>query len=114
MDVAVGPQPHLDPAARGVPAGDVLARRRLASDGAELAPQHVDEVAVERRGDTATVVVRRHQPLRVLDETGAEQEVVTRVHGFAQPGQEEGALLLVEVADRAAEERDEPRPRIAW
>ena len=55
------------------------------------------------------VVVCGLERLAVLDQVGAEQEVVVRPEQVRDPGQEARALGRLEVADRAAEEGDHAR-----
>src|SRR5690606_33175194 len=104
-----GAQAHLDPLVGGVEEGDV--RERLDVEvRVELPVEHVQDVAVERRGDALGVVVGTLQAIDVLHEIGAEQEAVAGSHGRGQVGEELLALRGREVADGAAEEGDHPAP----
>ena len=75
--------------------------------GVELAVQHAQDIAVELGGDAGRVVVRGNEPIDVLHEVGAEQERVAGRKTARHLGEELGAFLGREVADRAAEERDD-------
>ena len=105
---APGTQAHLDPLVLRVEERHVLEQvgREV---GVELAVEHVQDVAVELGGHAVRVVVGRLQRVDVLDQVGAEQEVVA---GGEEPGeraQEAPAGAGREVADRAAEEGDHAR-----
>ena len=77
--------------------------------GVQLAVDHRQQVAVERRGDAGGVVVGGLEHGRVLDQVGAEQQPVLRAQqrGRASAGTPPRAGR--EVADRAAEEGDHAR-----
>ena len=74
----------------------------------QLAVEHPEHVAVELGGDAGRVVVGRDQASRVLDEVGAEQQRVTREQGRREVVEQTSAIGGLVVADRAAEERNEP------
>ena len=99
-------QADVDPAVVGVPEGDVLEGVGV-EVGAELAVEHVEDVLVELGGDPGGVVVGGLEPGPVLDQVGAEQEAVARVHQGRDPGEERAPRRGAEVADRAAEEGDQ-------
>ena len=87
-------------------AGDV--RERVGVEvGVELAVHDVQHVAVELGGDAGGVVVGGDEPVDVLHEVGAEQERVAGAEPGRELGEERGARRRREVADRAAEERDQ-------
>ena len=71
--VDVGAEEHLDPLVLRVPTRDVLEALDI-EVAAELAVDHMQDVAVELRRHAARVVVRRLEPRWVLDEIGAEQQ----------------------------------------
>ena len=75
----------------------------------ELPVDHAQGVADERVGDPLRVVVRGHQTVERLDEVDTEGEPVAGLEHVGERAEERGALLLVEVPDRAAEEGDESR-----
>ena len=75
--------------------------------GPEVAVEHPQAVADELLGDAAGVVVGRDQPVGVLDQVGAEQQPVAGLAGVGERAEEGAPLLDVEVADGAAEERDQ-------
>ncbi len=75
--------------------------------GAEALVEHAQHVAVELRGHARAVVVGGLEHGAVLDQVGADQQPVRRAHQLAQRAQEAGAARGVEVADRAAEEREQ-------
>jgi hypothetical protein len=77
--------------------------------GIELAVEHGQEVAVERRRHPGGVVVGRFEHCRVLDEVGAEQQPVLLAQEAAERPQEAAAPAGQKVADRAAEEGDDAR-----
>ena len=72
---ALRAQAHLDPLALAVEERDVLEGVDV-EVGAELAVDDVQDVAVELGGDARRVVVGGLEHRRVLDEVGAQQEVV--------------------------------------
>ena len=76
--------------------------------GVELAIDHVEHVLVELRRHALLVVVRGLEAGDVLDEVGAEQEVVVPAEHRRDVAQEHGTGVGQEVADRPAEERHEP------
>ena len=100
-------QADVHPLLAAVVAGDVLEGVEV-EVGAELAVEDLEHVLVELGGDALGVVVGGLQPGRVLDQVGAEQEVVAGEHQRRDPAHEGAALVGVEVADRAAEEGDQP------
>jgi len=75
---------------------------------AQLGVQHGQHVLVEGSGDPGRVVVRREQDRGVLDQVGAQQQAVALAQRRADPGQERGPLARQQVADRAAQERNQP------
>jgi hypothetical protein len=75
----------------------------------ELAIQHAQDVAVELGREALGVVVGGLEHLRVLDQVGAHQQEVILVQEFANLAQEAPAAAGGEVADRAAEKRDDAR-----
>ena len=101
------PQPHLDPSLRFVVERDVLEPLRV-EVGTEVRVDHVQQVPVELGRHAGGVVVRRLEPRAVLDEVGADQQPVIGVELAPQRLQETPPLGLVEVPDRAAQERDQP------
>ena len=107
VDVAPGAQPHLDPAALRIPPRDVLEIIGVEPARAEFGAQHLDEVAIERGGHACRVVVGSGEPRRRLDQVGADQEVVARCHCRPDAVEELAPFVLIEVADRSAEERDQ-------
>ena len=76
--------------------------------GTHLAVQHVENVGDERTRDTLAIVVRINDPLDGLEEIDAEQQRFTTVEAIGQRTEKRSTLFDVEVADRAAEERDDP------
>jgi hypothetical protein len=68
----------------------------------------VQDVLVELRGDAARIVVGELEHVGILDEIGTEQEPVPRIHEGGDPRQKRAARPRPEVADRAAQERDQP------
>jgi hypothetical protein len=105
--LAARTQPHLDPPLGLVEARDVLEVVRV-EVGAELTGEDVEQVLVERRRHARRVVVRAHEPVAVLHEVRAEQEEVAGTGGPVQSLEEGPPRLRREVADRAAEEGDQP------
>ena len=103
-----GAQPHLDPLVLAVEQRDVLEVVGV-EVGVELAVEHAQHVAVELGGDALGVVVGRLEHARVLDEVGAHQQVVLRAEQARDLAQEAAPAARREVADRAAEERDDAR-----
>ena len=103
----LSPQPHLDALLVGVPLRDVLEGVEV-EVGVEFAVDHRQHVAVEPRGHAGTVVVGTHQPAGVLDQVGAQQQAVAGLQRLRQRGQEFGARPRCQIADRRAEERDQP------
>ena len=75
---------------------------------AELTVDDSEHVPVELDRDPGGVVVRRLDTGGVLHEVGPEQECVARAESRPQLAEEARALRADEVADRAAEKRDEP------
>ena len=75
VHVALRAQAHLDPLALAVEERDVLEGVDV-EVGAELAVDDVQDVAVELGRDARRVVVGGLEHRRVLDEVGAEQQVV--------------------------------------
>src|SRR4051794_21122416 len=110
VDVALRTQPHLDSAPALVPSCDVIERCWIEAGAVQLSTQDLDQVAVEGGGDAAAVVVGSDEALGILGEICAEQEVVARRHRRADPAEERRPLVVVEVADRPAEERDQATP----
>ena len=102
-------QADVHPLRLGVVAGDVLEGVEV-EVGAELAVEHLEHVLVELGGDPGGVVVGGLEPGAVLDQVGAEQELVAGAEQRRDPLEEGLALARVEVADGAAEEGDQPRP----
>ena len=76
--------------------------------GVQLPVDHREHVLVELCGDSSAVVVGGLEPADVLHEIGAEQQAVAGLQSVGQIGEELFALGRLEVADRAAEEGDEP------
>ena len=76
--------------------------------GVELAVHHREHVLVELGGDALRVVVRGFEAVDVLHEIEAEQQVVVGAEPVGDLAQELARAPGGEVADRAAEERDEP------
>ena len=103
-------QAHLDPLVLAVEERDVLEGVDV-EVGAELAVDDVQDVAVERRGDARGVVVGGLDDRRVLDEVGAEQQAVARRAATWPSRAGTPPAAGQEVADRAAEERDDARCR---
>ena len=101
-------QADVHPLRLGVVAGDVLEGVEV-EVGAELAVEDGEDVLVELGGDAGGVVVGGLEAGAVLDQVGAEQEVVAGAEQRRDPLEEGVALARVEVADRAAEEGDQPR-----
>src|SRR5436305_2722281 len=106
-----GAQAHLDPLAAAVEEGDVLERRGLEVRG-QLAVHHVQDVAVELRGHTRCVVVGGLDHLRLLDQVGAEQEVIGGPQERPHVAQARTAAAGWEAPDRAAQQADEARPPV--
>ncbi len=77
---------------------------------AEFPVDDVQDVAIELGGHATRVVVRRLEPCRILDEVGAEQQRLARPEQPVEIGEERRALRAREVADRRAEEREQPPP----
>ena len=77
--------------------------------GAEPVVQDREHVVVELGRDSGSVVVGGLERPPVLDQVGAQEEAVVGLEQVRDPAQEAGALLRLEVADRAAEEGDQPR-----
>ena len=100
-------QADVHPLLLGVVAGDVLEGVEV-EVGAELAVEDLEHVLVELGGDALGVVVGGLEADPVLDQVGAEQEVVAGEHQRRDPAHEGAPLVGVEVADRAAEEGDQP------
>ena len=75
----------------------------------ELTVDHVEHVAVEGGGDAGSVVVRRLEHVGALDEVGTEQQVVLGPQAACNSSEESSPGARREVADRAAEERDDSR-----
>ena len=76
--------------------------------GVELAVEHAQHVAVELGGDARGVVVRGDEAVDVLHEVGAEQERVARRETARDRRRGTSRVRLGrEVADGAAEERDD-------
>ena len=107
--LAARAQAHLDPLVLGVEQGDVVEVLGV-EVGVELAVEDAQDVAVELGGDALLVVVGGLQHARVLDQVGAHQQVVVGAEQAADRAQEATAAAGLEVADGAAEERDDPRP----
>ena len=105
--VAKRAQAHLDPARVGIEEGHVLEGARV-EVGAHLLVDHAQHVAVEGRRHAGAVVVGGLEHGHVLHEIGAEQQAVIRPHQRPEVGEEAGARLRVEVADRPAEEGEQP------
>ena len=108
-DLLVGERAQADvhPLRLGVVAGDVLEGVEV-EVGAELAVEHLEHVLVELGGDAGGVVVGGLEPVAVLDQVGAEQELVAGPQQRRDPLEEGLARARVEVADGAAEEGDQP------
>ena len=87
--------------------GDVVERLRV-EVRAELAVDHREDVAVERGRHPGRVVVGGFEDSDVLDEVRPEQEVVVGPERRGEVAQEGAARARQEVADRAAEEGDDP------
>src|SRR3954452_5362742 len=105
IDVTPGAQPHLHAVLVGVPSRDVSEVVGADATAVELPSQNLDEVKVELGRDSPAVVVRRQQPVRVLDQVSAKKEVVTRRHRLPNPVEECMPFVRLEVADGAAEKR---------
>ena len=78
--------------------------------GVELAVHHREHVLVELGRDALRVVVGGFEAVDVLHEIEAEQQVVVEPEPLRDVEQELGAGRRQQVADRAAEERDDPPP----
>ena len=102
-------QPHLDPLGPRIPDRDVLECVTV-EVRAELGVEHGQHVLVEGGGHAGRVVVGGHQDSRVFHQVGAEQQGVPGAQPGPQPGQERHPLRGQQVADRAAQERDQARP----
>jgi len=101
------PQVHLDLALSSIEEGDVIEGRRIEVT-AELAIDDLENVAIEFRGDARAIVVRCFEHGRLLDEIGAEQEMLARPQSSGDLRQKFVGPFRREVADRAAEENDQP------
>ena len=75
-----GSQPHLDAARGVVPYADMLETLR-GKVGAQIAVEHVQDIAVELGSDPRCIVVGANEPARVLAQVGAEEEPVAWCHG---------------------------------
>ena len=84
------------------------ANASTSKSASSVAVEHAQHVAIELGGDARGVVVRGNEAVDVLDEVGAEQERVAGCETARDLGEELRAFLGREVADRAAEERDDP------
>ncbi len=105
----VGPQPHLDPLLVVVPHRDV--REPIRHEvSVERTVDHGEHVAIERGGDSGSVVVGRDESLAVLDQVGAEQQVLALGQAAGQVAR---GTLPARMAPRLpmvpAEEGDEAR-----
>ena len=103
---------HLDPVRHRVVEGAVLERLGI-EVGPELVVQHPQHVAVELGGDAPAVVVGRLDARDVLPEIGAHEEPVARLHRRPHPPEQPDGRGRIEVADGAAEEGEQRRPRQA-
>ena len=75
--------------------------------GAELAVEDGEEVPDQRRREPLLVVVGGDDPLYVLQEVEAEEERAVVAQHRGDRGEQHGAILRVEPADRRAEGDDE-------
>ena len=91
--------------------GDVVEARRV-EIAVEIGVDDVQHVAVELRGHAGGVVVGGLERRPVLDQVGADQEPVVGPEHRAHAAQERAPLAAVEVAERAAEEGDQPPPAV--
>ena len=78
--------------------------------GAEAVVDHAQDIAVEARGEPVGVVVGRFDLVDVLNQVEAEQEVVLGRQLGRHPGEKGGRFGPVQVADRRAQEENQPRP----
>ena len=77
---------------------------------AELAVDDEEHVLVERGCDAGRVVVGRLEPCDVLHEIGAKEKRLARTEQSVESAQEAAALIAGQVADRRAEECEQPSP----
>ncbi|CNV20997.1 Uncharacterised protein [Mycobacterium tuberculosis] len=70
----------------------------------EFPVDHGKHVAIELSRHPARIVVGAHQPGRVLDQVGAQQQAIARPHYPGQGRQELRARPGREVADRGPQE----------
>ena len=112
-------QAHLDPLVRPASNTATCSKRVDVEVGVELAVQHAQHVLVELRGDARRVVVRGLEPVDVLDEVGAEQEVVVG----PEPGRDvargtraraSGSRLPIVPPRNATSRRPPPGSRSRW
>ena len=108
--LAAGAQAHLDPLVLAVEQRDVVEVLGI-EVGRQLAIEHAQDVAVELRRHPLGVVVGGLEHARVLDQVGAHQQMVARPEQPRDLAQHAAATAGREVADRAAEERHDARPR---
>ena len=76
---------------------------------AELPVDDREHVLVEGRRNPGAVVIRRDQRGGVLDQVGAEEQRVVGTQLRPEAGQELGAFVGQQVAQRSAEEREQAR-----
>ncbi len=102
-------QPHLDPFVFGVEHRDVIERVDV-EVGAELAVHHAQHVLVELGGDALRVVVRGHRarPTSLTRSVPSRKIVVGAEHRRDVVRGTTARAVGQQVADRAAEEHDEP------
>src|ERR1700687_2063202 len=70
----------------------------------ELVVEHDEHVAIELGGDAGTVVIGGDQTSRILDQVGANKEMVTDGHVDVEVEEESTPLARSQVAYRAAQE----------
>ena len=96
--------PNIDPFVIGIPIGNMFELIQV-KISVQLAIEHREHVQVELCGDTLGIVVRRPQPIRILDQVGSQQEGAARFKGSDDVGDESFTSAWFEVSNGAAQER---------
>src|SRR4051812_34319103 len=70
---------------------------------AQLRVQHSKHVAIELRGHSGAVIVRRFDRLGIFSKIGSEQQPVALLHVRAYTSEQADRSRVIEISDRAAE-----------
>src|SRR5579883_1808653 len=111
--VTQGAQMHLDPASLAVIAG-LVRKGALIEIAAEFPVDTAQKVQIKRSRHTRRIVIGLDHGFSRLHQVESDQHRVTRAQTGPDLAQEIAAAAFVEIADRAAEEKNQDRRPVPW